>query len=137
MGNKGLLSKVALELGEAVLRQGRIDEAERLSEIGEEHTASDDVFCTAQWLTLRAKALAARGDLAGAEELARRAVELPTVEEFVELAADARLVLAEVLGGAGDAEARALGAEALDLYERKGNLVAAGWARAFLETAPA
>ncbi len=133
MGNKSLLSKAALELGEAVLRQGRIDEAERLSVIGEEVTAGDDLFGTAQWLTLRAKVRAARGDLAGAEELARRAVELPTEDQFVELAAEARLVLAEVLGGTGNAEARALGAAALELYERKGNLVGAGWARALLD----
>jgi class 3 adenylate cyclase/tetratricopeptide (TPR) repeat protein len=134
MGNKSLLSKAALELGEAVLRQGRIDEADRLSVIGEEVTAEDDVFGTAQWLTLRAKVRAARSDLADAEELARRAVELPTFDEFPEFAADARLVLAGVLGGAA-AEARSLATEALDLYERKGNLVGASWARAFLESA--
>jgi tetratricopeptide (TPR) repeat protein len=133
MGNKSLLSKAALELGEAVLRQERIDEAERLSVIGEEVTAEDDVFGTAQWLTLGAKVRAARGDLAGAEELARRAVELPTFDGFPEFAADARLVLAGVLGG--DAEARALANEALDLYQRKGNLVGASWVRAYLESA--
>ena len=48
---------------------------------------------------LRAKVRAARGDLAGAEELARRAVELPTEDRVRRAgAADARLVLAEVLG---------------------------------------
>jgi tetratricopeptide (TPR) repeat protein len=135
MGNKGLLASTALDLGDAVLRQGRVDEAEELSVIGEEHTANEDAWGQARCLTLRAKVQGVRGDRAGAEELARRAIELAAADEFPELAADARLVLGEAVGSAGDAEARALGAEALELYERKGNLVGASWARAYLESA--
>ena len=115
-----------------VFRQGMLDEAERLSEIGEEVTAEDDVFGMAQWLTLRARVSAARGDLVGAEAFARRALALPG-HEFLELAAEARLALAEALLLAGDPEASSWAAEALELYERKGNLVGAGWVRAFLE----
>jgi class 3 adenylate cyclase/tetratricopeptide (TPR) repeat protein len=136
MGNKAALSEIALGLGDCVLRQGRVDEAERLSEIGEEVTAADDVFGTAQWLTLRSRVRAARGDLTGAKTFARRAIELPTVDEFPEFAADARLALAEALrlqGTAGAQEA----AEALELYERKGNLVGAQRVRAFLDAARA
>jgi class 3 adenylate cyclase/tetratricopeptide (TPR) repeat protein len=133
MGIKALLSKTALDLGDCVLRLGRLDEAERLSEIGEEVTPREDVFCTAQWLTLRSRVRAARGDLAGAETFARRAVELPTADEFLELAADARLALAEALRLAGAAGAQEPAAEALELYERKGNLVGAQRVRAFLD----
>ena len=136
MGNKGLLSKAALELGDCVFRQGRIDEAERLSEIGEEVTAEDDVFGMAQWLTLRARVRTARGDLDGAEAFARRGVALPR-NEFVELAAEARLALAEVLRLEGNPEASSWAAEALELYEGKGNLVGAARVREFLDAAQA
>jgi ATP/maltotriose-dependent transcriptional regulator MalT len=112
-----------------------IDEAERLSEIGEEVTAEDDVFGMAQWLTLRARVRAARGDLDGAEAFARRGVTLPG--EFVELAAEARFALAEALRLAGDPEASSWAAEALELYERKGNLVGAARVGEFLDAAPA
>jgi class 3 adenylate cyclase/tetratricopeptide (TPR) repeat protein len=137
MGNKSALSKTALELGDCVLRQGRVDEAERLGEIGEEVTAEDDVFGVAQWLTLRSRVRTARGDLAGAETFARRAIELPNVDEFLEFAADARLALAEALRLAGAAGVQEPAAEALALYERKGNLIGAQRVRAFLDAAGA
>jgi class 3 adenylate cyclase/tetratricopeptide (TPR) repeat protein len=136
MGIKAGLSKVSLDLGDCVFRQGMIDEAERLSEIGEEVTADDDVFGMAQWLTLRARVSAARGDLDGAEAFARRALTVPG-NEFPELAAEARLALAEALLLAGDPEASSWAAEALELYERKGNLVGAARVREFLDAAPA
>ena len=137
MGGKAHLSKTALELGDCVLRQGRLDEAERLSEIGEEVTAQEDVFGAAQWLTLRSRVRAARGDLAGAETFARRAIELPIADELLEFAADARLALAEALRLGGAAGAQEPAAEALELYERKGNIVGAQRVRAFLAAAPA
>jgi tetratricopeptide (TPR) repeat protein len=136
MGNKGMLSKTALELGDCVYRQGKVDEAERLSEIGEEVTAEDDVFGMLQWLTLRARVRTARGDLVGAEAFARRALALPR-NEFLELAAEARLALAEALRLAGGPEASSWAAEALELYERKGNIVGAARVREFLDAAPA
>jgi tetratricopeptide (TPR) repeat protein len=135
MGNTAMLSMIALELGDCVFRQGMVDEAERLSEIGGEVTAKDDVFGQAQLLTLRARVRAARGDLAGAEAFARRAVALPG-NEFLELAAEARLALAEVFRLASNPEASSWAAEALELYERKGNLVGAARTRAFLDAVP-
>ena len=131
MGLKAGVSKVSLDLGDCVFRQGMIDEAERLSEIGEEVTAEEDMFGTAQWLTLRARVRAARGDLDGAEAFARKALTVPG-NEFPELAAEARLALAETLRLAGDPEASSWAAEALELYERKGNLVGAARVREFL-----
>ena len=131
MGIKAGVSKVSLDLGDCVFRRGMIDEAERLSEIGEEVTAEEDMFGAAQWLTLRARVRAARGDLDGAEAFARRALTVPG-NEFPELAAEARLALAETLRLAGDPEASSWAAEALELYERKGNLVGAARVREFL-----
>ena len=76
---------------------------------------------------------AARGDLAVAEEGARRAIEHLLRNR---LSRASRRCMAHARrdparqGDPGD-EAAAL--EALALFERKGNLVGAGWARAFLE----
>jgi class 3 adenylate cyclase len=132
MEGKGHLSKLALELGDAVFRQRKLDEAERLGRIGEKVTASEDVFGRFQWLTLQARVRAAQGDLEGSEALVRRAVELPA-DEYVELAADARLALAEVLRLAGKTGAEDAASEAVAIYERKGNVIGAQRARAFLE----
>jgi hypothetical protein len=66
-GNKAFLSNTAIELGEAVVRQGRLKEAERYCELGEELTASEDVENEADLALLRARILAARGDLVRAE----------------------------------------------------------------------
>ena len=135
MGNKGALVNTALDLGDCVFRQGMLDEAKRMSEITEDVTAEDDVFCTIQWLTLTARVRAASGDPGGAETFARRAVDLSTGTEFPELAAEAWLALAETLGPSGDPEAPAAATQALELYERKGNLVGAGRVRAFIDAA--
>jgi len=136
MGNKALLSSIAVELGSCLCRRGSLDEAERCADLGEELSSSDDVFNEAHLLTLRATVRAARGDLAVAEALSRRAVEVSTGTEFLELAAEAWLALAEILRAGGD-EASTAAREALALYERKGNLVGASWARSLLEATPA
>jgi len=131
-GNKRYLARAAIDLGEAVVRQGRLDEAERLCEVGEELSASDDVENEALLSVLRARVRAARGDLVCAEAHARRAVELAAVTENLEQAADAWLTLAEILRAKGDAEEQAAAAEALRLYEQKGNIVGAS-RRAFVD----
>ena len=135
-GNKAVLSNTAIQLGEAVVRQGRLEEAERFCELGEELTASEDVENEAGLALLRARILEARGDLVRAEEEARRAVEIASGTDSLERAADAWLTLAKVLRTNGDAGDRAAASEALALYERKGNVVGAGWARAFLDKVP-
>jgi class 3 adenylate cyclase/tetratricopeptide (TPR) repeat protein len=129
MGMKIDLSTIAAHLGEAVLRQGRLDEAERCSVESEELGASDDLYNEMSWKRLRADVLAARGDLVGARALARQAVESAAGVGFLDDVALAWLDLSRILGAAGDPEARAAATEALSLFERKGNLVGAGWAR--------
>jgi class 3 adenylate cyclase/tetratricopeptide (TPR) repeat protein len=137
MGRNALLATVAAHLGEAVLGQGRIDDAERLSFRSEELGASDDLYNQMSWKRLRAKVLAARGELVGAQALARQAVDSAAGVGFLDDAALAWLDLSRILGAAGDPEARAAATEALALFERKGNLVGAGWAREALgETGP-
>jgi tetratricopeptide (TPR) repeat protein len=124
------LSTIAAHLGEAVFRQGHVDEAERLSVESEELGSSDDLYNEMSWRRLRAKVLAARGELAHARALARQAVEAAAGVGFLDEVALAWLDLAGTLTAAGDHPgARAAATEALGLFERKGNLVGAGWAR--------
>jgi class 3 adenylate cyclase/tetratricopeptide (TPR) repeat protein len=132
-GLKAYLRTSAIQLGEAVLQQGRVDEAEWLWERSQEQKRSDGVKDEALALTLRAKLLAERSDLPGAEELARRAVNLTAATDLLELAAGAWLALAEIRRTAGDDRAKAASSEALRLYEQKGNLVGVQRARASLD----
>jgi predicted ATPase/class 3 adenylate cyclase len=134
-GRKTLLSMLAIELGEAAYRQGRLEEAERYAKEAEELSASDDQVNQASWRALRAKVLAARGELTDAEQLARQALELAAGMDFTELTADVCLALARILRATDESAARDAAAQALALYERKGNLVGAQWAHALMKPA--
>jgi tetratricopeptide (TPR) repeat protein len=129
MSMKNLLSTAAAHLGEAIFHQGRLDEAERRSVESEELGASDDLYNEMSWRRLRAKVLAARGDLEGARALARQAVDSAAGVGFLDDSALAWLDLSRILDAAGDPEAREAATQALGLFERKGNLVGARWAR--------
>ena len=99
--------------------------------------AGEDFLAQVVWQGLLARILAARGRVAEAEELARAAVALAARTDFLNQHGDALLELAAVLAQAGRApEARAAAGEALGLYERKGNLIAAAQARRQLEGVP-
>ena len=77
--------------------------------------------------------LARRGQLEEAEALAREGVAVAADSEFVVLHADVLLDLAEVLELARrPQEAREATAEAVSIYERKGNVAAARRARGLL-----
>jgi class 3 adenylate cyclase/tetratricopeptide (TPR) repeat protein len=136
-GNKAFLSEVVRGLAESAVRQSSLDEAERYCELGEEVSASEDVESEAHVALLRARIRAARGDLAVAEEGARRAIHIYSGTDYLERAAEAWLTLAEILRAQGDPGDEAAALEALALFERKGNVVGAGWARTFLEGADA
>jgi tetratricopeptide (TPR) repeat protein len=125
MEEKGFLATNAAYLGEALLRQGRFDEAERYSAISQEHGASDDLLNEALWRALRAKVLAARGDFEQAESLARAAVEIAASTDYLDLRAATWLDLAEILRAAQRPEVKTAASEALALYRKKGNLVGA------------
>jgi predicted ATPase/DNA-binding SARP family transcriptional activator/class 3 adenylate cyclase len=126
MGEQALLSTTAAYLGQALLAQGRDEEAERLAEMSSELTGDDDVITQAMGRGVRATVLARRGELAEAESLARQALSLAERTDFLTAIAEAQLVLADVLAGSGrHDEANAARKEALELYERKGNIVAA------------
>jgi predicted ATPase/class 3 adenylate cyclase len=133
MGDRALLSTTAAFLGQALLAQDREDEAERYADLSAELTAEDDVLTRALWRGVKASLLARRGGLPEAERMARQAVALADRTDFLNHRAEALVVLGTVLGAqAREEDARAALAAALDLYERKGNLVTAGQVRAAL-----
>jgi tetratricopeptide (TPR) repeat protein len=131
IGEGWFLSTVAVDLPRAVYEQGRYDDAFELLGAIEENPAPTD----SEWLIKRtgvpARLLARRGRFDEAERLARQGVAVAANSEFVVLHADVLLDLAEVLRLAGRPdEADAATAEAVGIYERKGNVAAAERARA-------
>ena len=133
MGEKVNLSLIAASLAESVYLQGRDEEAERLTVVSEEATSPEDVWSQVAWRSARAKILAKRGELREAERLAREAAELIAETDALNMRAHALMSLVEVLAAAGRGEEAAeSAAEALRLYEAKGNVVSAEKARALV-----
>ena len=119
---------IAAYLAAALAHEGRFAEAEELASLrgvprlGGRHRHAGDVAGGAR------PGPGAAGDAAEAERLAREAVELAAPTDFLDLQATALLALARVLRAAGSPEAASAAAEAQAVYERKGNVVGAGWA---------
>jgi class 3 adenylate cyclase/tetratricopeptide (TPR) repeat protein len=130
IGEGWFLSTVAVDLPRAVYEQGRYDEAFALLAAIDETPAPTDREWQIKRTGIPARLLARRGRTEEAETLAREGVALAADSEFVVLHADVLLDLAEVLELAGrDEEAAATAAEAVGLYERKGDVAAAAGAR--------
>jgi predicted ATPase/class 3 adenylate cyclase len=126
MGERAFLSTTAAFLGRALLEQERDAEAEDLAETSALLADRGDLLTQVLWRGVRARILAKRGAVEEAEALAREAVTLAERTDFVNHQADALVDLAYILNEAGRAkEARAAVKQALRLYQRKGNLVAA------------
>jgi DNA-binding SARP family transcriptional activator/tetratricopeptide (TPR) repeat protein len=133
IGEKSAFSSFATLLAQAVYAQGRYDEAEDLALEARGASRPIDVQSETVWRMVKAKVLARRGEFHAAEELAGEAIAFVEESDFLPVHADALMDFAEILsltGRAGDA-AKAV-AEAISLYERKGNIVAADAAKAAL-----
>jgi predicted ATPase/class 3 adenylate cyclase len=126
MGEKGYLSTTAALLARAVEAQGRDEEAYELTEVAEHAGAADDFSTQVTWRGVRARLIVKGGATAEAERLAQEAVTLAEQTDRLNYHAGALADLAAVLRSAGrlGGELEALEA-ALELYERKCNLVAA------------
>jgi DNA-binding SARP family transcriptional activator/class 3 adenylate cyclase/tetratricopeptide (TPR) repeat protein len=119
-------SSLSEALAGAVYAQGRYDEAEQLTRECEASAGPNDVQSNIMWRAVRAKVLARRGDLDGAEVLAREALELADGSDFLLAHANALVDLAEVLGLASRPhEAADALRRARDLYEQKGDVLVA------------
>ena len=125
MGDRRFLATTAATLARAIAAQGlsRYDEAIRLIAISQEAAADEDLTPQAIGRGLYARILADRGRYREAEELARSAAALFAQTDLLSARADTLLELSHVLAAAGQvSEAHAVAAEALELYQRKGNL---------------
>jgi class 3 adenylate cyclase/tetratricopeptide (TPR) repeat protein len=130
MGERNYISTTAAFLAEALYRQGRDDEALRMTEESEEIAADDDVATQYLWRSVRAKLIARQGRFEEAESLARAAIVIIGAAQDPDSQGYAAIDLAEVLRLAGrhdDAIAAAENAAAL--FEQKANSSSAARAR--------
>jgi ATP/maltotriose-dependent transcriptional regulator MalT len=135
MGERAYLSTTAAYLAQAIFAQGRHVEAEQLTELSEQLSASCDLATQVMWRGVRARVLVGRGETGAAERLAQEAVALAERSDFLNHRADTLMDLAQVLqaGRRVDESARAT-VQALALYEEKGNVAGAAKARGSFAT---
>jgi class 3 adenylate cyclase/tetratricopeptide (TPR) repeat protein len=132
MGATGPLASVAAMMARVVLLRGRGDEAEELTRTCERIAAPSQLDAQVKWRSIRAIALARRGD-PDADRLARRAVDLADASDQIDSRAEARVDLAEVLRlGGRRGEAGGELDRAILLYREKGNEIAEASARRLL-----
>jgi class 3 adenylate cyclase/tetratricopeptide (TPR) repeat protein len=111
----------ALALAEALLKAGRVDEADTLAAQAERTAPEDDLETQVAWRLIRSSAAVRRGEHERGLDLVRQAVTLATPSDFLLMRSQAHAVLAEVLHALGrDEEASAAREAAADGYRRKG-----------------
>jgi class 3 adenylate cyclase/tetratricopeptide (TPR) repeat protein len=126
LGEHRIQSTVASRLAKTLFLQGRYDEAEQLATTGERLAGTGDVASQIEWRSVRAQLAARRGDYESAERLAREAVRLAEQTDAIGSQANALVNLADVLQSSGRTdETIVLVDRARDLFEEKGNVVAA------------
>jgi tetratricopeptide (TPR) repeat protein len=126
LGERAWLSTAAGYLAQALYQLDRLDEAEDWADRSRDLGASDDLATQALWRQAKAKVLARHGDAEEAERLAREAVAITEPTQEINARADSLVDLGAVLELIEKPEdARVAYARALDLYERKGNVVMA------------
>jgi predicted ATPase/class 3 adenylate cyclase len=139
VGELGFLSSAAYELADAVVAQGRDEEALLLTERwrADRLTVPEDRDAQSGWRRVRAKALARSGEFVEAERLGREAVTIASATDVLDLRAQALADLGEVLRLARrPQESRQALEEAVQLYEAKGNVVGAHHVRGLLAERP-
>ena len=127
LGNQEFLGMAAGNLAQALYASDRFEEADLWAGRGQElESASGEQWARLVWRQVKGKVLARRGEHEVAQRLAREAVAIADETDLLDPAGGAHADLAEVLELAGKrAEAAAALEQALDRFERKGNLVSA------------
>ncbi|MES2992405.1 MAG: adenylate/guanylate cyclase domain-containing protein [Pseudomonadota bacterium] len=135
-GETYFLSSMAAQLSCIVRDLGDDARALELSLTAEQAAAEDDTVSHILWRVARAPLIARTGELAEAESLVRRAIELARSTDAPIFLADALVELGAVLALAGQAaDARAAADEAIALYAEKGDTVSSTRARRLLGNA--
>ena len=134
IGETGFNSTISALLALTLCDLERYEEAERFVVKSRELSAEDDFASQASWRMAQARVLADRGELEGSLRLAEEAVAITEGTDYIGWQGDAHGVRGSILEVAGRGEdARPAYQEALERYERKGNVVAAARVRARLE----
>ena len=133
MGERAYFSSHAALLAHAVYAQGRLEDADRLSSLGQTLAAADDLSSQVLSRSARAKVLARTGAAKQAEARALEAVELAqrTISHFMRTGALLDLAEVQLLGGRS-AEAATAAEKALALCKEKGDVASASRARLVL-----
>jgi class 3 adenylate cyclase/tetratricopeptide (TPR) repeat protein len=128
IGDMHLRPTIAAYLAVALAQGNRFADAEKIAQFARSHVWEDDIVTQVMWRVALAQVKGSAGETAEAERLARDAVALAAPTDFLDLHATALLALARVLREARSSEAAGVAARAQAVYERKGNVVGAGWA---------
>jgi tetratricopeptide (TPR) repeat protein len=104
MAERGPLSSVAGRLAEALYTQGRLDEAQQMTEEAQAAAAPGDIDAQARWRAPRAQVLARGGQYPAARALLDEAAALVSPTSWQMLKAEILMARAEVEGLAGEHE---------------------------------
>jgi tetratricopeptide (TPR) repeat protein len=130
-----LLSTLSGLLARAVLRQGRLDEADDLTQLAEELSDGDDVDAQVHWRCVRACVMAAAGDRS-AIPLIESALELLAPTDAVLLEVEALVDYGTVLAAFGDPRAAEAFAKARGVAGAKGSAVLLDYADQAMSVLP-
>jgi predicted ATPase/DNA-binding SARP family transcriptional activator len=132
-GDRATRGTIASLLAEALYAQGRLDEAQRMTEETQAVAVPDDIEAQARWRATRAKLLARRGQFPAAARLAEEAEALVSPTSWAVVQAEMLAAKAEVsrLAGAPE-EAEASLHKALRIYEERPAVPQAKQTRALL-----
>ena len=115
-------------------RQGKHEEAERYALHSDRLAAPDDWMSQWQWRAAQAKGACRSRRAVGSRDSRPEAVSVIDQTDYIKSRGGARMSLAYVLRRAGSAQdAATVLREALELFERKGDVADASKARAELE----
>jgi class 3 adenylate cyclase/tetratricopeptide (TPR) repeat protein len=130
VGETGFNSTITGLLALTLCDLARFDEAEGFADTSRTLAAEDDFASQAVWRMAMGRVLADRGQFEEALALAEEAVAINGRTDYLVWQGDSHEVRGMVLEAAGRGDdARAAYGDALDRYERKGNVVAAARAR--------
>jgi ATP/maltotriose-dependent transcriptional regulator MalT len=119
-------SSISAALARVLLLEGKLEEAEKYSKLAEEIADPEDTDPQVLWRSVRSQILAQRGMADEALRLSDAALQLANETEDIILKADALVDRSAVLARIGHAALAGPPLQAaLELYERKGDLISA------------